>query len=754
MEVTRRAFLQLTGLMAGTTGAFERFIRHRLMGLPAPADDVLLTPHAPEQWLPSVCQLCPAGCGVAARVVNGRVVKLEGLPAHPINQGSLCPRGLAGLTELYHPDRLLQPMKRIGERGEGRFEPIGWDEAIRTLIDRLRTLHQRGESHRVAWLSGHTAGIAPQLIERFLRGYGATRHFVLSPPTGELPVDAFHMMVDWQGQMLYDLAQATLILSFGMDWLQAYPSPVEASRAYGHLRRGQPDRRVRVVQIEPRLSVTAAKSDEWLPVRPGQEGWLALSMAHVLIRDRLFHERFVQDSAVGFEEFSRFVESHASPEQVAEPTGIPAETIVRVATEFGLRRGLAVGSRADALTQWAVMSLNGLVGNIDARGGILRRWEPEALSLPAAVTPTDAPMLPTDAQALPALLQSQQPSPIEVLVLSSANPCFLSPSPSRWADAFKAVPWIVSCTAFLDETALHADLLLPTATALEQWQYAPTTASDGTVVATICRPVLAPRNEARGLPDLILQLAQAFGPPLDNALPWHSLEQLVMDRLHALYDAKVGLLLPPISVPGTPAPSVEKPAMNVEEFGKELLARGGLLWPAEASPWPEFRTPSRQFEFVPRAIAERLKASPTLFPTEESAAAAGFPLQLYLYSPLAFLNGYGAHLPHLQQIAGSQLHEAWVTWAEIHPSTAGALGIRDGESIWVASAHGRITVKARWSEGIQPSVIAIPLGLGHTAHGRWAQGIGENPACLIEAKRDPQTGQPLWQGTWVKVWKA
>ena len=194
--------------------------------------------------------------------------------------------------------------------------------------------------------------------------------------------------------------------------------------------------------------------------------------------------------------------------------------------------------------------------------------------------------------------------------------------------------------------------------------------------------------------------------------------------------------------------------MNVEEFGKALLARGGLLWPTEAAPWPEFRTPSHQFEFVPRAIVERLKASSTLFPTEEPAAAAGFPLQLYLYLPLAFLNGYGAHLPYLQQIAGSQLHEAWDTWAEIHPSTAGARGIRDGESIWVASAHGRITVKARWYEGIHPSVIAIPLGLGHTAHGRWAKGIGDNPACLIEAKLDPHMGQPLWQGTWVNVGKA
>src|SRR3989338_1226296 len=179
MELTRRAFLGLSGLLASTAGALDNLLKHRLLGSPPPAEDDELRPRGPEQWRPSVCQLCPAGCGVAARVVQGRVVKLEGLPEHPVNQGALCPRGAAGLSELYHPDRLLQPLRRVGKRGEGRFEPVAWEEAMPLLVDRLRGQPRRGEPHRLAWLNGSSQGLGRRLIQRFLRAWGFPHDLVV-----------------------------------------------------------------------------------------------------------------------------------------------------------------------------------------------------------------------------------------------------------------------------------------------------------------------------------------------------------------------------------------------------------------------------------------------------------------------------------------------------------------------------------------------------------------------------------------------
>lgn len=756
MELTRRAFLGLTGLIATTAGAVEDLIKYRLLGLPPPAADEELLPRAPEQWAPSVCQLCPAGCGVAARVVQGRVVKLEGLPAHPVNQGALCPRGAAGLTELYHPDRLLQPLRRVGERGEGRFEPVAWEEAMPLLVDRLRGLRQRGEPQRLAWLSGPSRSLGRQLIQRFLRAWGSPHDLVLSPPAGELPAEAFRLMVDREGEPLYDLAQANLLLSFGLDWLQAYPSPVEASRAYGWLRQGRSDRRARIVQVEPRLSMTAAKSDEWIPIRPGQDGWLALGIAHVLIRERLIHDQLAQNS-VGLEPFARFVASRADPEAVAERTGVPPETIQRLAKEFGLRRGLAMGARADLMTQWAVMSLNGLVGNLDARGGVLRRWEPPGLSLPPEPARDDVAERGLQAQRLahaerlPEHLLDGTEAPIEILCVHQANPCFISPSPSRWVEALGRMPFIVSFASMLDETALHADLVLPLATALEQWQFASVCTSDGRAAVNITPPVVPPRGAARALEEVILQLARALGPPVAGAFPWDSVEPLVKERAQALYETKSGTPLPPIRWSSETMREADKPPTSGEGLLERLRLGGGAVWPAEDAPWAEFRTPSGRLELFPDAMT-------TLLETASAEAGGGeaqhAPLQLYLYSPLAFLAGTGAHLPFLQQIAGRHLSEAWETWAELHPSTARQFGIRDGERIWIASLHGKVEATARWCEGVVPGVVAMPLGLGHLACGRWAKDIGANPAHLVGRRLDEQTGQPFWQGTLVKVWKA
>lgn len=759
MKLTRREFLGFGGLVATTAGALEDFLKHKLLGLP-PEEGELLLPQEPARWVPSVCRLCPAGCGVAARVTEGRVVKLEGLPAHPVSRGALCPRGLAGLTELYHPDRLLRPMKRVGKRGDGQFEPVEWEEAFQLIVERLRALQQAARPNRMAWLEGPTDRMSRQLIRRFLRVFGTSNEFELGWPTGELPVDAFRAMVDREGEPLVDLAQASFILSFGLDWLQAYPSPVEASRAYGLLRRGRLDRRVRMIQMEPRFSVTAAKSDEWVPVRPGQEARLALSMVHVLIRERFFDEPFVRENTAGFEELARFVEAHVAPEAVAGETGLPAEAIAAIAREFGLKKGLALGTRADLVTQWAVMCLNGLVGNLDVRGGILRRWEPPGLSLAAdprmdqaAGQDSQAPR-PVSAETLASRILSNPAPPVDILFISRANPCFLSPAPSRWVGALSRLSFVVSFASHLDETALQADLILPLPVAYEQWQFIPAFASDGGVVANITPPVLRPRGEARPMEEVLMEIAHRMGPPFDEAFPWDTLEQLVRERTQALYEAKQGTLLPQIVLPGLPMPEEEAPPTSFEEFWELLLTRGGLTWPAEAAPWPEFRTPSGAFEFWPREIAAVLNESTWPPVRLKEAPQAGYPLRIFLYTPLAFLGGDGAHLPNLQQIAGAPLHEAWETWAEIHPRTAQEAGIRDGEPIWVESAHGRVQAKARWYEGVVPGVVAMPLGLGHTEHGCWAKGIGANPTQLVRPTLDPHTGQPLWQETWVRVWKA
>ena len=505
--------------------------------------------------------------------------------------------------------------------------------------------------------------------------------------------------------------------------------------------------------------MTAAKSDEWIPIQPEHVTDVALGLAHVIIQERLFDERFVRAAAADFETFTQLVESRGNPEAVSERTGVSLDKLTRLAKEFGLKRGLALGPRTDLLAQWAVMALNGLVGNLDARGGVLRRWQPRGLSQPLpserpAASPLASAQLGPTADDGPDGLISRLAS-VDTLVISNANPCFASPAPARWINALSRVPYVVALTSFLDETALHADLVLPMATALERWHLTPAIATDGTVVANISQPALPPRGQARLLEEIVLRLASALGPPVADAFPWASVEDLVREQAQALYEVREGTLLPQVTLPARPSPEEEEPPVDFDEFWDMLLARGGLVWPAEAAPWPAFRTPSGRFEFLPKQIAELLRTQEASSPVGRAGAAAEeYPLRMYLYTPLAFLNGSGAHLPHLQQIAGSHLHEAWETWAEIHPATARQYGIQDGKRTWIVSPYGRIQVRARSYEGVTPGVVGVPIGLGHTALGRWAKGIGSNPLKLLASEPETRTQRTVWQGTRVKVWQA
>jgi len=164
LEITRRSFLKL-GLIAGAGYTLPKYLRAHL---PDPFRDEVGPPplQGPETWSPSVCTLCAAGCGMLARVIAGKAVGIKGLPTHPLNRGKLCPKGLAGLQHLYHPDRLRGPARRVGKRREDRWESVGWDEAYEMIAERLIRLRDNGTPDRFGVLTGATASLTGKLFER------------------------------------------------------------------------------------------------------------------------------------------------------------------------------------------------------------------------------------------------------------------------------------------------------------------------------------------------------------------------------------------------------------------------------------------------------------------------------------------------------------------------------------------------------------------------------------------------------------
>ncbi|OGS04689.1 MAG: hypothetical protein A3G41_00320 [Elusimicrobia bacterium RIFCSPLOWO2_12_FULL_59_9] len=670
-----------------------------------------------EAYKPALCKLCPALCMLQVRVVNGKAVGISGMSGHPVSLGTHCPKGGAILQDLYHPDRLRFPLLQKGPRGSGQWERIPWSKAHQILHDKLSDLLRRNAPEALAVLAAPIRDIRHDIQERFARLFGTPNFWEWNWPLAEAPLDAFKMMHGSSEGLFYDLQNANLLVSFGWDWLQSFPSPVEAQRAFSELRRARPERRVRIIQVEPRLSTTAAKSDEWISIRPDTEGLLALGVAHVLVRDNLYDRNFVSQWTSGFEEFKTLVLKEYSPQKVAEATSVKTQKISELAHEMArIQPALAITYRGSLFNQTAVHSLNALLGSIGVRRGVLAtEAERYQLTLPAAYSsePPKPPLAPSLHQVPEAILASTK-SPIEVFWMERVNPVFSTPQSISWEKALEKIPFIASFSPYLDESSRLADLVLPPHHSLESWQYGFSRTLLGQGVISFAPPVLRPLYDTEDHGDFILNLAHSLGGPVSKALPWSTFVE-----------------------------ALEKSAKRAQAEGQ---MREGGWWEYEAAKADiksTLKTKSRKLRFSTKNI------EPKPFAHEYP----NFPLRLYVHTPLAFSFGEGAHLPYLHSLAGAHLGEQWETWVEIHPAAARRLGISDRQMVWVESPAGKILARARHYEGMRQDTVSLPLGLGHTSMGRYAQGIGTSPARIVEKRQDP-SGQLLWQDTWVRVYGA
>lgn len=390
-SLSRREFLRAAGGIVGATAGLavgSNLLRSMLTEEQGPA---YVRDSAEEKIVPTVCLLCPSGCGMLGRVADGNLVKLEGNPMHPINLGALCPKGQAAPELLYNPDRLTGPLRRVGERGSGQWEPILWREAVYSVAEKLIQLRRDGHPERAAMLYGETRGQMRQFLERFMAAIGSPNtvsHDSLNIEAAKLGTLLTQGVYDLP---VYDLENSSYVLSFGASLLEAGRTPQRMVSGHSYLRRGRAERG-KIVIFDPREGITGAKADEWHPIKPGTDAALALSIAHVIIQTGRFDSDFVNNYAFGFEDFQdedgqhhkgfkNFVLENYHPQRVEQITGVSATTISRIAGEFSGntpsvailpgKGGLLNGNLNGLYASMAVNCLNALVGSIEAPGGVL-----------------------------------------------------------------------------------------------------------------------------------------------------------------------------------------------------------------------------------------------------------------------------------------------------------------------------------------------------------------------------------------------
>lgn len=700
MELDRRDFLKTIGIAVAAAGlpGCEREA-HNLVPLLLP-DGQSIPGRA--SWYTSACDECRAGCGILVRVMEGRAKKIEGHPDHPVNRGKVCAKGQAALQGLYNPDRLRQPLRRDGRRGEGRFQPIGWDEAVALWIEQLH--RHRGA---VTTLSRPLCGTFAVVAAELMQAVGGEQ--LTYDPMDSLPLRrAAEASFGTDRLPYYDLAQSDYLLSFGAPFLEHWISPVALGRAFGEFRGGRTGRRGRFVQIEPRLSVTAASADRWVPVRPGAEGWLALGIGRVLLdsgRDRL----------QGLKRRAFRQAYDAVPlERAAALAGLEQEEIVRLAREFmEASAPLAIGGGTAAMQTngtaalAAVNGLNVLAGNLGKPGGI-RLFPVPALA-------TESKGQPVGERRLRHLSEVFRRGPRRMLQLYRADPLFNMPASAPLHDLFHRSGFVVSFSPFLDDSTAMADLILPDHHALESWGDLPVADMAPGPVIGLRQPVVQPLGDTRATGDLFLaalrHLGGGSGPDRSDRAAPASAATDFKGRVKTQWEAFLAQETPP-RPPGGPAGD-----------GWTAGLQAGGWWDTTARPLPA----------APRTI-------PAMTPAVFAGDPATFDLHFCPFPSPALGRGEGANLPWLQQLPDPLTSAVWGTWIEIHPQTAAERGIHDGEIVRVQSPDGVLEVPAVCMPAIRPDVVAMPFGQGHAAYGRYAAGRGLNPLSLVGAVFDEISG--------------
>jgi anaerobic selenocysteine-containing dehydrogenase len=724
----RRSFIKLTAV-SGSAAALASCgnpEHHIIRFLP----EEELAPGIAE-WRPGVCPLCSSGCGLTVRVMpadvdttrNGQqgvirlpvAKKFEGSPTHPVNQGALCPRGQAAIQLTYHPDRIAQPLKRSGSRSDGKFEPIAWDAAIAELVGKLDGLD--GNQRALAILTGARRSHRARLFEQFAAKFGAPAPIAYEFFADDVLRRANLLSFGREQLPTFDLANARFVIGFGADFLGTWNSPVAQAAAYGRMRQARPGVRGAFVQVEPRMTPTGAVADEWIPAAPGTEGVLALSLAHVIVKEKL-GAADAGRAGSQIDGWSGGLADYA-PEQASKITGVPAARIDRLARAFAAGRpavamagGPALAHTNGLFTALAVNALNALAGSVGQPGGL--HFTPQLLP-PGAARGGDAGRTAGSRAASLAGFAADTLSGArtpQLVLVDGVNPIFSAPKAWKVREALDKAGFIVSFGSFVDETTALADLVLPDHSFLEAWSDASPESGSLVAVSSVAPPVMKPLFDTRAAGDVLLDVAQKLKKPVE--LPWKTYDEL----LKATFD-QLG-----------------------EDAWSAAQKQGG--W------WGEL--PARLAGAAPAPASGEGKAAPVRYSPPEFAGDAGqFPLHFLPYASAAFLDGSLAHLPWMQELPDPMTTAMWSSWVEINPKTAERLGVRQGDVVEVASQVGAVRAAAFISPAVAPDVVAMPVGQGHQNYTRYASGRGANPIEILAPATEPATGALAWAATRVKV---
>ncbi|MGB7623216.1 MAG: molybdopterin-dependent oxidoreductase [Terriglobia bacterium] len=703
MKISRRDLFKFVG--GSAVGAFLTPVPWKLI------DDAAVWSQN-WSWIPrplhgeirtkfTTCTLCPAGCGVRVRCVGDQPVMLTGVVQHPVSRGALCPVGLGGHHLPYHPRRAAHPVERVQKNGKTEFVPVTLDAAVARIAAAVSELKTGRSGGSIAVVDQQPGRSISAVYRQFL-GSVANGVYVTTPNSGSDTLNTLQGMLDKPyGPLGYDLENTRTILSFGAPLLDGWGTPGRVMEIIKAQKSLDPDKRLKIIQVESRQSRTALFADEWVAVNPGTEAAFALGLAHVIVHEDLYDRDLIRRKADDFRKEGRrsyfdLVERF-TPEEAAGITGVSPDRIIATARSLAQRAPAIVmgggdpgGGPLGQEEETALAGLNLLLGSVGRIGGIVsRRDVPDGLihSTSKAAPPTEISNVPDRS--------------IRVLILDAAESGNVIP----WALLEKKlVPQgavVVSLSSYLTGLTRHAGYIIPAPTYLESLQDVPAPADATTASFSLSPPLMAAPAGATEPFELVRRVANAAGVPFIEEANAKTFEDHLKRRVEAIHNSKRGHIFN----------YSDGKTVSIAEVGTadqlwKILFEGGCWVDSETEikPMPNFSLLGRaqnNFERLQVAGQGRFSKAPG------PVAAFGFVLMPFGWRGAT---GNGQLSPLMTKLYQESGLRKLSGQAEVNPETGKAFGLTDGGRAWVETENGAMKVEIRFDAAVMPRVIAVAVG--------------------------------------------
>lgn len=646
----------------------------------------------------SICTICDpqTQCGLDLHVRDGKIIKVEGSEENPHSAGTLCSKGAATRQYVYNKERLKTPLRRVGPRGSGQFEPIGWDEALDMVAAKLERIKSEHGPESVAFFAGYPKWMRP-FLKRLAHSFGSPNFMTESSTCAQ----AMMMAQKLNGTPGFpDIGNSRCLVVWSSN--PFFSNTCRARQLMEAKQKG-----LKIITVDPRVTPMTTQSDLHLQLRPGTDGALALSMAHVILSERLHDEAFVRDHTHGFADFQKLVEQYP-PETGEAITGVPMDKIREAARLYATTKPACLMPNSAAVVHHtngvqnyrAVFTLIALTGNYDVKGGHMalpssylyvpagfatrmeeftnsRSWQEMAPRIGEDRFPVWSQLVPEgQAMHLPTQIASQKPYPVKGLLAFGMNYRMWPDGPGLLKQ-FETLDFIVNVDLFLTDTSKWADIVLPACSSVERNELR--CYPQKYVILT--QPAIEPLYESRSDVDIIYAVAKRL--KLDDPL------------LASGYEACLDWILQPS---GLTVAELKKhpggmPVPTPQEVGEKKYLKNG------------FGTPSGKMEFSSMVLENYglpglpLYQSPGNSAAKTPALAKEYPLVL----------NTGSRLPMFVHSRTFRL--SWTSSlrpqpaADLHPDDAKALRIGQDDPIRLSTPKGSIRVQANLTQMVQPGVV-------------------------------------------------